>query len=146
MKISGLKAISDDSQNLGDNCYLQINYDIKDGHAWSDHHCSIGQNDWSRYKDRNIISCGNIDYPHTVGEIAERIEAMVKRYNESKTSGDKLRDIRESKGISRAELARMTNIPLRTIEDWEYRKYPLKDIDRIKLLAQTLNVDINELI
>ena len=71
---------------------------------------------------------------------------MVKRYNESKTLGDKLRDVRESKGISRAELARMTNIPLRTIEDWEYGKYPLKDIDRIKLLAQTLNVDINELI
>lgn len=81
MKILGLKAISDDSQNLGDNCYLQIIYDPSDGHAWSDHHCSIGKNSWSQYHGKNIVYCGTIDYPHTVAEIAEIIEWYAKEKN-----------------------------------------------------------------
>jgi len=60
------------------------------------------------------------------------------------TSGEKLKAIRLQKGISRAELSRLTKIPLRTIEDWEYGKNKLIDIGKIKLLAETLKVDINE--
>ena len=62
------------------------------------------------------------------------------------TSGEKLKTIRTQKSISRAELARMTKIPLRTIEDWEYGQNPLNNVNSIKTLAAVLGVDFKDLI
>lgn len=62
------------------------------------------------------------------------------------TSGEKLKAIRLQKGISRAELARQTEIPLLTLEAWEYGYRQLKDINKILILAKALSIDFKELI
>ena len=62
------------------------------------------------------------------------------------TSGEKLKSIRLQKGISRAELSRTAKIPLLTLEGWEYGYRQLKDINKIIILAKTLDVEIKEII
>ena len=83
MKISGLKKIAGETKSLQghySSLYLQLNYDTSDGHAWTDQHCSLGHNSWSRYNDENIINCGVISSPMTMKEIADMIErAMCER-------------------------------------------------------------------
>ena len=80
LKIKGIKQISSDSKNLQgyqDGAYLQVNYDTSTGAAWSDYHCSLGQNTWCDYHDANIITVGNISSPKSMQDIANMIAFAV---------------------------------------------------------------------
>lgn len=80
LKIKGIKKISGETRALNgyhSGQYLQVNYDRKSGEAWTDFHCSLGQNSWREYSDSNIISCGNLSEPATMAEIREMIERAV---------------------------------------------------------------------
>ena len=77
LKIKGIKKIAGESKSLGgyySGQYLQVNYDRKTGEAWTDLHCSFGQNSWSQYHDSNIINCGNISEPTTMARSKEMLE------------------------------------------------------------------------
>ncbi len=62
-----------------------------------------------------------------------------------KISGKKIKDIRTSKKMSRAELSRCAEVPVRTLEDWESGKRNPTDIDKIIMVAQALGIDICDL-
>ena len=57
-----------------------------------------------------------------------------------------IRVIRESKGISRAELAKMTGVSIRTLEDWESGKRHPSNMENLKKVAKALDVKIEDLI
>lgn len=78
IKLIGVKNIVTEARNnLGrDNLYLQVNVDKSTGKVWSDLHCSIGQNSWSEYVDKDVLNCGNVSDPNVT--IAD-IKAMAER-------------------------------------------------------------------
>lgn len=57
-----------------------------------------------------------------------------------------MKSIRESKGISQAELSRMTGIPQSVISDIESGKTKAPRIDTLKAIAAALKVSIMDLI
>ncbi len=80
IRIKGLKKIAGESKSLSgyySGQYLQVNYDRATGEAWTDFHCSFGQNSWSQYHDNNIINCGNISEPTTMVQIRDMIEGAL---------------------------------------------------------------------
>lgn len=80
MKIKGLKKIATDTLILSDFYapeYLQLNYDISTGEAWTDFHYSLGHNSWTNYHDSKIINCGIITNPMSVREISKMIENLI---------------------------------------------------------------------
>ena len=62
-----------------------------------------------------------------------------------KISGKKIKTIREEKGMSRAELSRLSAIPARTIQDWELGNRNPRNFDTIEAIARSLNVEISDL-
>ena len=56
-----------------------------------------------------------------------------------KISGEKIKQIRTEKGLSRAALSRITGISIRTLEDWESGKRNPRNYDLIDTVANTLN-------
>lgn len=56
-----------------------------------------------------------------------------------------IRNIREERGLSRAELSRLSGVPLRTLENWENKVRTPHDIEQLKKIADVLNVIIDEL-
>lgn len=62
-----------------------------------------------------------------------------------KISGEKIKNIRISKNMSRAELSRQSGVPIRTLEDWEAGRRNPTNIDVVIQIAQSLQVDLNEL-
>lgn len=56
-----------------------------------------------------------------------------------------LRNLRKEKGISLAELHRITGYPLRTLEDWEAERVTISSYHRMKRLADFFDVTIDEL-
>ena len=60
--------------------------------------------------------------------------------------GEKIKSVRESKGITRYRLSKNTNIPYTTLTDVESGK--VKDITskNLMLVSQALNVPITELL
>lgn len=82
LKIKGLKAIagaSKDLQGYYSGRYLQVNYNRSTGKAWYNEHVSLGQNNWTKYDDRDIINCGNVSEPVTMAQLREMIEQAVMR-------------------------------------------------------------------
>lgn len=79
MKLTGIKnVVTEARNNLGRNNYLQVNVDTSTGRVWSDLHCSIGQNSWSEYVDKDVLNCGNISNPNvTMGEIKAMVERKI---------------------------------------------------------------------
>lgn len=55
-----------------------------------------------------------------------------------KISGEKIKQIRTEKGLSRATLSRMSGISIRTLEDWEAGKRNPRNFDLIDAVANTL--------
>ena len=83
-KFLGIKnVVTEARNNLGrNNLYLQINVDTSTGRVWSDLYCSIGQNSWSEYVDKDVLNCGNIsDQNVTMAEVKAMVE---KKINENK--------------------------------------------------------------
>ena len=84
MKIKGLKKIAGDSKELIGHYspeYLQLNYNMTTGEAWTDYHYSIGHNSWTEYHEKNILNCGIITERKTQLELAAMIHnAMVEKY------------------------------------------------------------------
>lgn len=59
---------------------------------------------------------------------------------------NRIREIREKKGITRAELARLADVPVRTLEDWEnYTRRP-RDVYQTTKVADALDVTLKELL
>lgn len=59
---------------------------------------------------------------------------------------EKIKIYREKLGISLAELARLSDIPLRTLENWEYGTSEPIVLKRLAKLAAILNCKIDDLI
>ena len=57
-----------------------------------------------------------------------------------------IKAIRESKQISRAELSRMSRVPVRTIDDWENNRRVPRDVYQLKRISDALDVTIEQLI
>lgn len=55
-----------------------------------------------------------------------------------------LRNLRKAKGLSLAELHRMTGYPLRTLEDWDSERKIISSYHRIKRLSEILGVTMDE--
>ena len=81
IKLKGIKnVVTEAKNNLGNNnnLYLQVNVDKATGKVWSDLHCSIGQNSWNVYKDRNVLNCGNVsDKNVTIAEVKAMVERKI---------------------------------------------------------------------
>lgn len=54
-----------------------------------------------------------------------------------------LRNLRKKKGISLNELAELTGIPFRTLQDWDGEKRQIQAYHRIKILAKVLDCDMD---
>lgn len=59
---------------------------------------------------------------------------------------NKIKQIRECAGMSRAELSRLSEVPARTIDDWENNRRIPRDVYQLKKIADALNVTIEDLI
>ena len=55
-----------------------------------------------------------------------------------KISGEKIKQIRTEKGLSRAALSRISSISIRTLEDWEAGKRNPRNFDLIDAVANAL--------
>jgi hypothetical protein len=76
-KMVGLKkAVSEMPGENYNGLYLQVSYDKSDGTILTDLHCSLGQNSWSEYYDKNIITIGNYQSA-TMQTIADDIAKKV---------------------------------------------------------------------
>lgn len=60
-------------------------------------------------------------------------------------SGEKIKNIRLCKKMSRAELSRKSGVPIRTLEDWEAGRRKPTNVDSVIQVAQSLQVDLSEL-
>ena len=63
-----------------------------------------------------------------------------------KIDGRKIRDLRESKGLTQLYIATAVEVTTDTISRWENRRYPSVKRENALKLAETLEVDINEII
>lgn len=61
------------------------------------------------------------------------------------TFGERVREERTKKGIGRAELARLSGVTLRTLENWEYKKTIPNDIKNIIAVCEVLEIDLNDI-
>ena len=59
---------------------------------------------------------------------------------------NRIREIREEKGITRAELARLADVPARTLEDWENNTRRPRDVYQTTKVADALGVTLKELL
>ena len=59
---------------------------------------------------------------------------------------NKIKQIREQVGMSRAELSRLSTVPSRTIDDWENNRRIPRDVYQLKKISDALNVTIEDLI
>ena len=56
-----------------------------------------------------------------------------------------LRNLRKEKGLSQADLHRITGIPLRTIEDWEAERSQIASYHRMRRISGVLGCSIEDL-
>jgi phage gp46-like protein len=75
LNITGLKKCSGDTRNYSERsaCYNEIFYDKADGEVWADFHCSIGGNEWTEYRSKNVIRICSTAEHLTMQEIADMI-------------------------------------------------------------------------
>ena len=59
---------------------------------------------------------------------------------------NKVKEIRQKIGMSRAELSRRSGVSLRTIDDWENKRKIARDVYLIEKVARALNCTIYDLI
>jgi len=83
IKIKGIKnVVTEAKNNLGknNNLYLQVNIDKSTGRVWSDLHCSVGQNSWSEYVDKDVLNCGNVSNKNiTMADVKAMIERRINK-------------------------------------------------------------------
>ena len=75
LKMRGLRTVCGETKRLNpyDCKYLQINYNKKTGEIWSDFFCDLGGSWHTRYHDDDIITCGTVNRPCTMQELADFI-------------------------------------------------------------------------
>lgn len=61
-----------------------------------------------------------------------------------KISGEKIKQIRTEKGLSRAALSRISGISIRTLEDWEAGKRNPRNFDLIDAVANALKCSTSD--
>lgn len=80
-KMKGLKKVAGETKSLTGGYYsghyLQLNYNRSTGELFTNFHCSLGQNSWSVYHDKNIVRIGNMSEPHTMQEIADWVAEVM---------------------------------------------------------------------
>lgn len=59
---------------------------------------------------------------------------------------NRIKELRESKNISRPELAKLSGVPKRTIDDWENERRIPRDVYQLKKVADVLQVKIEDLL
>lgn len=57
-----------------------------------------------------------------------------------------IKELRISAGLSRIKLSELSNVPTRTIDDWENQRRIPRDVYQIKKIADALNVKIEDII
>ena len=70
---------------------------------------------------------------------------MLQPYNYGMTIGRKIRDIRESKGLTRDDLVRLSNLTSSTIYKIETNKMPKPSFEIIVKLAKALGISLDSL-
>ncbi len=63
-----------------------------------------------------------------------------------KIDGEKIKQKREEKGFSRADIARLSDIPVRTLQDWELGVRNPTNYFHLKALSELLNTEIDEFV
>lgn len=58
----------------------------------------------------------------------------------------KIEERRKAAGISRSELSRQSDVPLRTLEEWEAGRRVPRDVYQLAKVAKALNCLIEDLI
>ncbi len=61
-------------------------------------------------------------------------------------NGDKVRSIRESKGLTQLYIATTLGVTTDTVSRWENRRYPTIKWENVEKLAQALEVDVSEIL
>lgn len=61
-------------------------------------------------------------------------------------NGDKIRTVREQKGLTQLYLATVVGVTTDTISRWENRRYPAIKLDNAKKLAEALEIPLEELL
>lgn len=69
-----------------------------------------------------------------------------KRKEREEGTMNNIRNLREERNMSRAELCRLSGVPLRTVQSWELNDRVPRDVYQLKRVADALNVKIEELI
>ena len=79
LKMTGLKKAAGYTENYGaySGHYVQISYDKNTGEILTDYHYSIGQNAWTAYHDRNIITICYTSNKMTMQQIADIVSDVV---------------------------------------------------------------------
>lgn len=62
-----------------------------------------------------------------------------------KIDGRKIRIIREKKGISRTALSAQSNVPVRTLQDWETGRRNPRNFDIVESVLRALNIRASDI-
>lgn len=76
LKMGGLKAAAGDTKNLGvyySSEYVELFYGRSNGEVWTRYQCSLGQNTWTQYHDKDVVKICNLSSKTTMQEIADKI-------------------------------------------------------------------------
>lgn len=71
---------------------------------------------------------------------------QVAYYRTVRGIGTKIERKRKEHGLSRAELAEASGVPIRTISDWEARRRSPRSIEQLGKLAEVLNCEVTDLV
>lgn len=79
LKMTGLKKASCETVEYGDYSasYVEIFYDQATGEVWTKYQCSVGQNSWTQYRDRDVLKICNAQHHMTMQQIADAIHRAV---------------------------------------------------------------------
>lgn len=59
---------------------------------------------------------------------------------------NKIKELREQAGLSRLELSRRSEVPAKTIDDWENNRRKPRDVYQLKKVANALDIQVDDLI
>lgn len=79
LKMKGIKAAVGEIPTGGyySGEYAEVFYDKASGEVWANYQCSLGQNTWTVYDDRDVIKIGNYSKKTTMQQLADDIYETV---------------------------------------------------------------------
>lgn len=83
IKLHGIKALCGETKCLPDHGYgpgcYEVFCDCSTGQVWGNY--QVSKSTWTVYDDPNVISCGWITTPATMGEIAAMVKAKLAEWD-----------------------------------------------------------------